>query len=68
MNVYRIYIEYARAAEAETLIDPEIVSVVERAAIGNERRTSVSLRKCVVVQKVKKRVGTCSTWWRPLPT
>ena len=57
MDVYRIDIEGTGAAEAETLIDPEIVSVAERAAIGNERRTSVGVRKCVVVQKVKNELA-----------
>jgi hypothetical protein len=35
MNVYRIHIECAGAAEAEALIDPEMVSVIERAPVGN---------------------------------
>ena len=38
MNVYRIDIEGTGATEAETLIDAEMVSVAERAAIGNERQ------------------------------
>jgi hypothetical protein len=36
MDVYRIDIEGTGSTEAETLINPEMVSVAERAAIGNE--------------------------------
>ena len=36
MDVYRIDIEGTSTTEAETLIDSEMVSVAERAPIGNE--------------------------------